>query len=360
MSLLNSLILAMPENKLPKCLDVLGGYPFISIPGICIPLGMRSLLTGNPPLEHWYTVHKKVNDVGDANTRTLKSVHRIVCCVVGAKLLPSEQKYNVSGESAIRKSQESQITRHFPDGNLTIEKTTPDTHHSNKSSLNTIYQNMEGEIFQEVKEENFAKVLEVLKQDWPKHFMLYQTIKVFEEYKKAGTEWKHNLYVYGDLETGVYLQRISAEYPNRNINLLYVYTTNPDLTELKKGLMETTIIPWHTHEYMFEMTPNSELDVIQEVLTAKNVTCDARTNTLFIYPPEKDLKMNPLPEDVYVDKLDVSHAAEVNRNWPHRHTGSELMLTEHILRNFGIGSTPEFRRDLFWDLFSSQLTVIIT
>ncbi|XP_046673133.1 glycine N-acyltransferase-like protein 2 [Homalodisca vitripennis] len=196
---------------------------------------------------------------------------------------------------------------------------------------------MEGEIFQEVKEENFAKVLEVLKQDWPKHFMLYQTIKVFEEYKKAGTEWKHNLYVYGDLETGVYLQRISAEYPNRNINLLYVYTTNPDLTELKKGLMETTIIPWHTHEYMFEMTPNSELDVIQEVLTTKNVTCDARTNTLFIYPPEKDLQMNPLPEDVYVDKLDVSHAAEVNRNWPHRHTGSELMLTEHILRNFGIG-----------------------
>uniref|UniRef100_A0A1B6EL81 N-acetyltransferase domain-containing protein n=1 Tax=Cuerna arida TaxID=1464854 RepID=A0A1B6EL81_9HEMI len=217
---------------------------------------------------------------------------------------------------------------------------------------------MEDEIFQEVKEENFSKVLEVLKRDWPKHFMLYQTIKVFEEYKKAGTKWKYNLYVYGDLETGTYLQRIFAEYPNRKMNIFYVYTTNPDLTELKKGLLETTIIPWNSHEYMFEMTPNSVLDVIQEVLANKNAICGPKNNKLFIYPPQKDLQMNPLPEDVYVDKLDISHAAEVNRNWPHRHSASELILGEHIQRNFGLGVFRRSDKKLLSSVLSNHTGVL--
>ncbi|KAG8240726.1 hypothetical protein J6590_103243 [Homalodisca vitripennis] len=125
----------------------------------------RKFRTGDLPLEHWYTVHKKVNDVGDAffllwdigvDSQILTRQPELIVCPfdvrggrrryyqnseVGTsyRLLRSWcDQYNVSGESAIRKSQESQITRHFPDGNLTIEKTTPDTHYSNKSSLNSL------------------------------------------------------------------------------------------------------------------------------------------------------------------------------------------------------------------------------
>ncbi|KAG8305212.1 uncharacterized protein LOC124369949 [Homalodisca vitripennis] len=192
---------------------------------------------------------------------------------------------------------------------------------------------MAADIFKSIKKEEFSKVLSVLEQDWPKHFLLHQIITTFREYKEAGSTWEQYLYVYGTVESGVYLNIISSKTYSR----MNVYTASSDLTEMKKALMETHIIPWGQENFLFEIIDSRFLSVMQEVFATKHGKFEVSSNNMFFYPSDKELHIQPLPEDVYIEKLDESYAAEMDKNWPHRTPGSELVHQHNLRYNFGLG-----------------------
>uniref|UniRef100_A0A1B6GCV6 N-acetyltransferase domain-containing protein n=1 Tax=Cuerna arida TaxID=1464854 RepID=A0A1B6GCV6_9HEMI len=192
---------------------------------------------------------------------------------------------------------------------------------------------MAADIFESVRQEEFSKVLNALEQDWPKHFLLHQIITTFREYKEAGSTWEQYLYIYGTFESGVYLNIISSETYSR----VNVYTASSDLTEMKKALMETNLIPWHQENFIFEIIDNRFLGVMQEVFATKHGKFEISSDNMFLYPPNKELHIQPLPEDVYIENLDESYAAEMDKNWPHRYPGSELVHKNNLRYNFGLG-----------------------
>jgi len=196
---------------------------------------------------------------------------------------------------------------------------------------------MATEAFKEVGQNELPKALKALEENWPKHFIFHQLLKVLEDYKKSGCKWGHSVYVHGDFNNGIYLNKLTIQLPGRDVVYLYVDSTNPDLAAIKQALLETKVIPWDQKNFCFSHIDGKFSGMIQCVLAAHKVHYDVSPNTLFWFPPNKDCKVQPLPEDTTIEIIDGSYAEEMDKNWPHRYPGSHLIHKENLEKNFGLG-----------------------
>ncbi|XP_054265289.1 uncharacterized protein LOC128988106 [Macrosteles quadrilineatus] len=195
------------------------------------------------------------------------------------------------------------------------------------------------DVFKVVSLDEIPTLQEVFERNFPKYFPLKQYVRVLKEYKEAKVEPPYQtIYRYGDVENGVYI--IQSAFPlvkNVKYSMYYVYTACEDLSEMKYAFMNTKQIPWTSDSdmFQFEITHERFAPVIFEVAKTKGVDFTIKKWSMLWVPDPID--PSTIPEDVYLQRLNLSHAAEVNNNWPHRFPGSEVYLGQQIFNNYCLG-----------------------
>ncbi|XP_054280375.1 uncharacterized protein LOC128998312 isoform X2 [Macrosteles quadrilineatus] len=121
------------------------------------------------------------------------------------------------------------------------------------------------------------------------------------------------------------------------VSMYFVYTASEDLSELKYALLNTERIPWTSDSemFVFEVTFERFASVVSEVAKIKGLDLDVKKNYMMWLPEPVDC--SPVPEDMYLQRLNLSHVTEVNSNWPHQFPGSEVYLSQQITNNYCLG-----------------------
>uniref|UniRef100_A0A1B6J9K0 N-acetyltransferase domain-containing protein n=1 Tax=Homalodisca liturata TaxID=320908 RepID=A0A1B6J9K0_9HEMI len=194
---------------------------------------------------------------------------------------------------------------------------------------------MEEDPFKEITDENIQNVLDVLKKNCPRHFILHQYVMIMSN-QKNNSQIKQYLYQHGDLEHGIYLVQTVFEIDPEELSLFFIYTTSNDLTVLKAVLSKTSKIPWRGTGYIFEVTMDRFTPIIGKAFVAKGLRCIVQHYSLMWLPPSVKVSVPDVPSGTSLRPLTEKHATEVAKNWPY-FPGSEKFLGLEISSYLGLG-----------------------
>lgn len=190
--------------------------------------------------------------------------------------------------------------------------------------------------FKAVPNNEISKLLCVLGQSWPRHFLFHQYISLLIMNKNRTSQINQTLYLAGDFYSGAYLVGTEFFINPTKLTLFFVYTVSSDLTLLRRALAQTSVIPWSSHRYAFEVTLPQYTPVVRKVFVEKGLKAVLQHYRLFWLPEEDVVDCTHPPENVYIDRLNRSEAQEVADNWPH-FPGCEQFVAEQVTLSVGLG-----------------------
>lgn len=191
------------------------------------------------------------------------------------------------------------------------------------------------ETFRQVPQYDIPSILNILKKNWTENFLLHQYISIMTYSVAENAQLSQVLFCSGDYENGVYFIETKFKLI-KDLRFFFIYSLGSEII-LKKALMKTNLVPWGNKErYIFEVTLSRFTQTICQVFLAKRVKYVAQRYNLLWLPPNVKVSEKNISKYLFLDNLNVSHAEEIDAQWPSFRNQREVLESE-ISSFFGLG-----------------------
>ncbi|KAF2894191.1 hypothetical protein ILUMI_11981 [Ignelater luminosus] len=194
---------------------------------------------------------------------------------------------------------------------------------------------MSNDILQPIPDEDIPKLQEIYKKQLPRNTHIYNYLQSVIKWKKLRPDKNYItlLAPHGNWKNGTIVG-----IHKYNCYELFLSTLEEDWSILFEALIKTKLIEWNRSLLLYAVHMDHYSTVMKALKETKYRFYLSNVCDIWWMPHEKarNLEIN-CPPEVYVDKLNPTHAVLINSHWPHRYKDSHKYVATLIELNGGYG-----------------------